>query len=95
MKYVLTFLSLLTLTAGAVSAQTRTTTPAKPVATSHATVNINTATAQQLMTLPGIGPKTSAQIIKYRPFKNKADVLAKLSRIGPMEWAKIESQVRF
>jgi len=31
-----------------------------------AKVNINTATADQLTTLPGVGPKLAARIIEYR-----------------------------
>jgi len=41
-------------------------------------VNINTATADQLQTLPGIGPKLAEQIITYRdingPFSSLLDL---------------------
>lgn len=37
---------------------------AKPTPT--AKVNINTATVDQLTTLPGVGPKLAARIVEYR-----------------------------
>lgn len=41
-------------------------------------VNINTADAQQLQALPGIGPAISERIVQYRqthgPFKTKEDI---------------------
>lgn len=48
-------------------------------------VNINTATAAELESLPGIGPAKAAAIIRYRenngPFRNAED-LAQVSGIG-------------
>jgi competence protein ComEA len=49
-------------------------------------VNINTASAQELDTLPGIGPTYAARIIAYReehgPFQDPADVM-QVKGIGP------------
>ncbi|MDQ2693803.1 MAG: ComEA family DNA-binding protein [Pseudomonadota bacterium] len=49
-------------------------------------VNINTATAEELMTLPEIGPKKAAAIIEHReqngPFQ-QVDDLTKVKGIGP------------
>lgn len=42
-------------------------------------VNINTASVEELQTLPGIGPKLAARIIEHRrkhgPFKRPQDVI--------------------
>ena len=54
-------------------------------------ININTATAQELMQLHGVGPKYAANIIVYRekygPFKTPED-LKQVSGIGPKTFEK-------
>ena len=40
-------------------------------------VNLNTATAEELDSLPGIGEKRSEAIIKGRPYKSVADLTTK------------------
>lgn len=47
-------------------------------------VNLNTATAEELETVPGIGPARAAQIIAGRPF-NSIDDLDRLHGIGPAQ----------
>lgn len=65
-------------------------------APASALVNINTATAEQLGTIPGIGPATAAAIIAYRnvngPFRSVED-LDNVPRIGPALIEKIRGKV--
>lgn len=54
--------------------------PAKPADASHAAhakVDINTATAEELAKLPGIGDAYSQKIIAGRPYKGKDELLSK------------------
>ena len=59
-----------------------TQAPAKPDGKkSSGTVDINEASAEELQTLPGIGPKLAERIIANRPYQ-KVDDLLKVSGIG-------------
>ncbi len=62
-----------------------------------APVDINTATADQLDALPGVGPATAAAIIAYRrqhgPFR-QVDDLAQVAGIGPAKLAQIQPHAR-
>jgi len=58
-------------------------------------VNLNTATAKELETLPGVGPKLAERIIQTRknqPFTSLAD-LDKVSGIGPKMLDKLSDRV--
>jgi competence protein ComEA len=58
----------------------------------HGVINVNTATQEQLMMLPGIGEKTSKNIVAYRhangPFKS-LDALTKVKGISKKKLDKL------
>lgn len=71
---------------------------AAPSATPSASfrLNINTATAEELTSLPGIGDKLAAQIIEYRTrngsFNDPTDIM-KVSGIGEKKYAAIQDLI--
>ncbi len=86
-----------------VHAQAKDTKPAaaKPAppaakAASGAIVNINTASATEIATLPGVGAKMAARIIEYRqkngPFK-KVEELMNVRGIGEKNFLKLKPQL--
>ena len=56
--------------------------PAEPHGKGSLRININTATIEELETLPGIGPARAKVIVANRPYQS-VDDLAKLQGIGP------------
>lgn len=68
----------------------------QPPAASKSTLNLNTATLDQLTTLPGIGPKTAQLILEYRTknggFK-KIEELMNVKGIGEKSFLKIKPLV--
>jgi competence protein ComEA len=70
--------------------------PAETKAASAQAVNINTAPAEQLERLPGVGPKTAARIIEYRQksggFK-KIEELMNVRGIGEKAFLKMKPQL--
>ena len=59
-------------------------------------VNINTAPAEQLESLPGVGPKTAARIVEYRQknggFK-KIEELMNVRGIGEKVFLRMKNQL--
>ncbi|MCL4266657.1 MAG: helix-hairpin-helix domain-containing protein [Anaerolineae bacterium] len=66
------------------------------VATANNRININTATLDQLDTLPGIGPSTAANIIQHRenngPFVS-IEAIMDVSGIGETRFAQIKDLI--
>jgi competence protein ComEA len=64
----------------------------KPAPT--AKVNLNTATVEQLTTLPGVGPKLAARIVEYRQkagsFRSTQELI-NVRGVGEKSFAKIEA----
>ena len=64
---------------------------------SHASININQASAQDFEKLPGIGPEIARRIVAYRdkhgPFRRVEDLLV-IRGIGPRKWKAIRPYLR-
>ena len=67
-----------------------------PITTMSPLINLNSATSDQLDTLPGVGPSTAKAIISYRnrkgPF-SKVDDLLNVPGIGPAKVGALRDQV--
>ena len=86
--------ALVALAFAAVFASAPVSASGKPVPT--AKVNINTATAQQFATLPGIGPKLAARIVEHRqhsgPFRTTQELL-NVKGIGEKNIQKLQPHI--
>lgn len=66
-------------------------------AAADATLDLNTATLEQLDTLPGVGPVTAAKILAWRDAHQRFRTVAELQEvdgIGPKSYAQIAPRVR-
>ncbi|MBC8074329.1 MAG: ComEA family DNA-binding protein [Deltaproteobacteria bacterium] len=58
----------------------------------HVAVDINRADAQELASLPGIGPVIAARVIAGRPYHN-VEELERVRGIGPRTIEKLRARV--
>jgi competence protein ComEA len=95
MRKLIIILLAVILSGATVQAQPVGQTAPQTQGTQAATINVNTATIEQLMTIKGIGQVTAQNILDYRtangPFQTVND-LDKVKGIGP---AKLEGMKPF
>jgi competence protein ComEA len=86
----------LACTVNATAAQSTTGASPKAAAPAAAPINLNSATAMQLETLPGVGPATAQRIVEYRQknggFK-KVEDLMNIRGLGEKGFLKIKPLV--
>lgn len=76
----------------ATQAATKSNTGPSKASSKSALLDINSATADQLDTLPGIGPATAQKIIAGRPYRAKSDLVSR--KIVPQStYDKIKGQI--
>jgi len=77
MKRLFAVLIALTIGFSPLGFAAETKSPTKPAATQSALIDINRASAEELMTLKGIGEARSKAIIKGRPYARKDELVQK------------------
>jgi competence protein ComEA len=68
----------------------------KPAAAAPEKVNLNSATAEQLQGLPGIGPATAKNILDYRAKVgkfNKVEEIINVKGVGEKKFMKIKDRL--
>jgi comEA protein len=89
-------LFVLTLALGAAAPPLSAAAPAAGVTVTEVKININTATAEELTALPGIGPSYAQRIVEHRekngPFKKVEDLL-NVRGIGEKTFEKIRDRL--
>ena len=89
--------AVLAMTAGNASAEGTIAVPAEmkkaaETAAPKYSLNINTATKEQLDALPGVGPETAQAIIDHRPYEKTEDLL-KVKGIDPKLFSQIKGLI--
>jgi competence protein ComEA len=95
-RMLLSLIAALVLMAGIPHGQAVGQGSPKADAKPAAMINVNTASATELETLPGIGASTAARIVEYRvkngPFK-KIEELMNVQGIGEKGFLKLRSHI--
>ncbi|MGV3663498.1 MAG: ComEA family DNA-binding protein [Prosthecobacter sp.] len=65
------------------------------MSSSQKPVNPNTATREQLMTLPEMAPDIAARILALRPFTDESDFVKRLPEISPKLLDQIRTRLDF
>lgn len=85
------------LVIGRAGSQLRSTSGPAGTASGAAKIDLNTATVEQLDTLPGVGPVTAQKILAWRAAHGRFRAVAELQEvdgIGPKSYAEIAPHVR-
>jgi len=92
----LAFAMILPVAALAATGPDAKATTAHPAHVAHAkrmpAVDINTASKEDLMKLPGITDETAQKIVDGRPYKSKADLIKK-SILTKAEYGKVRNRI--
>jgi competence protein ComEA len=98
-RLILTLLAAVALIAAPAPQTAAKKAPAKSAAKAGTTatkagpvIDLNTATAQDLKTLPGIGDAYAAKIIQNRPYANKTQIVSKAG-VPHATYDKIKDQI--
>jgi competence protein ComEA len=96
LRFVLIASTLIVCLSGSAVAQKAVSGTQSAAAKPSTVVNLNTATAAELETLPGIGARVAARIIEYRtkqgPFR-KVEELMNVQGIGEKSFLKLRPQL--
>ena len=95
-RSALVLVAALVFISSPLGAQRATKPPVAATALATEVVNLNSATAAQLATLEGIGPKTADLVVQYRvkngPFK-KIEEIMNVRGVGEKSFLKIKDRL--
>ncbi|MBI4456579.1 MAG: helix-hairpin-helix domain-containing protein [Acidobacteria bacterium] len=96
MKHVIRYLAIAVVLSLTVAAAIPALHAQKAPASGTAKISINTAGADQLAILPGVGPATAQRIVEFRakngPFKRLEDLMG-VKGMGEKKFLKLKDQI--